>query len=235
MHRKLMFFHMIPIHALGFLVLLIVTLLGSKAVSVMADSVPLTNRHCIVIDAGHGGVDGGATSCTGVLESHLNLEISIRLNDLLRLLGYQTQMIRTEDISVYTKGDTIAAKKISDLRERVRIVNSTENAVLLSIHQNYFSDGRYNGAQIFYADTNGSWQLSQLLQKNFIANLNPGSNRQPKKASGIYLMERISCTGVLIECGFLSNVEEEGKLCSQDYQKKLCCVIAASIGVFLSS
>lgn len=235
MHRKLMFFHMIPIHALGFLVLLVVTLLGSKAVSVMADSVPLPNRHCIVIDAGHGGVDGGATSCTGVLESHLNLEISIRLNDLLRLLGYQTQMIRTEDISVYTKGDTIAAKKISDLKERVRIVNSTENAVLLSIHQNYFSDGRYSGAQIFYADTNGSWQLSQLLQKNFIANLNPGSNRQPKKASGIYLMERISCTGVLIECGFLSNVEEEGKLCSQDYQKKLCCVIAASIGVFLSS
>ena len=235
MHRKLMFFHMIPIHALGFLVLLIVTLLGSKAVSVMADSVPLPNRHCIVIDAGHGGVDGGATSCTGVLESHLNLEISIRLNDLLRLLGYQTQMIRTEDISVYTKGDTIAAKKISDLRERVRIVNSTENAVLLSIHQNYFSDGRYSGAQIFYADTNGSWQLSQLLQKNFIATLNPDSNRQPKKASGIYLMERISCTGVLIECGFLSNVEEEGKLCSQDYQKKLCCVIAASIGVFLSS
>lgn len=235
MHRKLTFFHMIPIHALGFLVLLIVTLLGSKAVSVMADSVPLPNRHCIVIDAGHGGVDGGATSCTGVLESHLNLEISIRLNDLLRLLGYQTQMIRTEDISVYTKGDTIAAKKISDLRERVRIVNSTENAVLLSIHQNYFSDSRYSGAQVFYPKTQGSEIFAKDMQNKLVTSLNPGSNRQAKHISGVYLMEHIQCTAVLIECGFLSNPDEEEKLRCVQYQKKLCCVIAASVGSFLLS
>ena len=126
---------------------------GSKAVTVISEKIPLEREHCIIIDAGHGGVDGGATSCTGRLESTYNLEISLRLNDLFHLLGYDTRMIRTTDISVYTKGESIAQKKISDLKERVRIANETPNALLLSIHQNNFSDSRYSGAQIFYPGT----------------------------------------------------------------------------------
>ena len=109
------------------------------------DSIPL-----IIIDPGHGGEDGGAISCTGVSESKLNLEISLRLNDLLNLLGYDTCLIRDSDISIHTKGETIAQKKASDLKERVRIVNETENAVLLSIHQNQFPDSRYSGPQVFF-------------------------------------------------------------------------------------
>lgn len=206
---------------------------GNRAVTVISEGLPIERDHCIIIDAGHGGVDGGATSCTGKLESAFNLEIALRLNDLFHLLGYDTYMIRTTDISVYTKGETIAQKKVSDLKERVRICNETENALLLSIHQNNFSDSRYSGAQVFYATTQNSEQLANTLQSSFKSTINPGSNRQTKKADGVYLMEHIDCTGILVECGFLSNPEEEAKLRSGDYQKKLCCVIAATVSNFL--
>jgi len=207
--------------------------IGNKAITVISEGLPIERKHCIIIDAGHGGVDGGATSCTGKLESGLNLEIALRLNDLFHLLGYETKMIRTSDISIHTKGQTIAQKKVSDLKERVKICNETENAVLISIHQNTFTDSRYSGAQVFYSNQEESRQLAEILQTHFRKTLNPGSNRQIKKGSGIYLMEHISCTGVLIECGFLSNPEEEAKLRSDAYQKKLCTVIAATVSNFL--
>lgn len=209
--------------------------LGSRAVTVIAENIPVEREHCIVIDAGHGGEDGGATSCTGKLESTYNLEISLRLNDLLHLLGYDTKMIRTTDTAIYTKGETIAQKKVSDLKERVRIVNETPNALLLSIHQNNFSDSRYSGAQVFYAETEGSEILAKQLQTALIAAVNPGSNRKSKKCAGVYLMEHIEHNGVLIECGFLSNAAEEARLGSPDYQKKLCCVIAATVSQYLSN
>lgn len=208
---------------------------GSRAVTVIAENTPIERKHCIIIDPGHGGVDGGATSCTGLLESTLNLEISLRLNDLFHLLGYDTRIIRTGDISVYTKGETIAQKKISDLKERVRIVNETENAILVSIHQNNFSDSRYSGAQIFYSSTAQSKQLAEQLQTAFKETINQGSNRICKKSNGIYLMEHINKPGILIECGFLSNPEEESKLKRPEYQKQLSCVVAATISSFLSN
>lgn len=208
---------------------------GSRAVTVIAESRPIEREHCIVIDPGHGGEDGGATSCTGLVESTYNLNISLRLNDLLHLLGHDTQMTRTTDISIYTKGGTIAQKKASDLKERVRIVNETENALLISIHQNNFSDSRYSGAQVFYAGTEGSAALAKQLQSALVAALNPGSSRKSKIGDGIYLMEHIDCPGVLIECGFLSNAAEEARLRNAEYQKKLCCVIAATVSEYLSN
>ena len=208
---------------------------GNEVVTTFVESRPVPREHCIILDAGHGGVDGGATSCTGKLESSFNLEITMRLNDLFHLLGYETKMIRTTDSSVYTKGDTIAQQKVSDLKERVRIVNETENALLLSIHQNNFADGKYSGAQVFYGKAGESEPLAKELQTAFVSALNPGSKRQCKKSDGIYLMEHIYCTGVLIECGFLSNIQEEAKLRSVDYQQKLCCVIAATVSTFLSN
>lgn len=214
---------------------LLITNWGSRAVTVIAENTPIERKHCIIIDPGHGGVDGGATSCTGLLESTLNLEISLRLNDLFHLLGYDTRIIRTGDISVYTKGETIAQKKISDLKERVRIVNETENAILVSIHQNNFSDSRYSGAQIFYSSTAQSKQLAEQLQTAFKETINQGSNRMCKKSNGIYLMEHINKPGILIECGFLSNPEEESKLRRPEYQKQLSCVVAATISSFLSN
>lgn len=235
MNKPGRFLSQIPIYCLVFMGILMLTLLGNDAVTVMSENTRLKTQRCIIIDAGHGGVDGGATSCSGVLESQINLQIALRLDDLLHLLGYRTEMIRTEDISVYTQGETIAAKKISDLKERVRIVNSKEEGILVSIHQNYFSDSRYSGAQVFYPKTEGSQELAKDLQHSMVSSLNPGSNRQAKPVSGVYLMEHIQNTGILIECGFISNPEEDANLRSAQYQKKLCCVIAASIGKFLLS
>ena len=215
-------------------VLLLISL-GNRTVTVLSEQAINAQRTRIVIDPGHGGVDGGAVSCTGKPESAYNLEISLRLNDLLRLLGYQTCMIRTQDISVYTKGETIAQKKVSDLKERVRIANESENTLLLSIHQNTFPDSRYSGAQVFYPATEGSRELAEALQQEFLQALNPGSHRQAKKSSGVYLLEHIRCPGILIECGFLSNPEEANLLKTPEYQQKLSCVIASSVSRYLSN
>ena len=208
---------------------------GNRAITVMIEGSPIRRNHTVIIDAGHGGIDGGATSCTGKLESAFNLEIAMRLNDLLHLLGYDTKMIRTSDRSVYTKGETIAQQKVSDLKERVKMVNETENALLLSIHQNTFSDSRYSGAQVFFGREEGSEVLARELQSSFVSILNPDSQRKCKKCSGIYLMDHIQAVGVLIECGFLSNREEEAKLRSEVYQKLLVSIIASEVSGFLSN
>ena len=225
----------LPFYLLAVIVFVGIAQIGSEAVTAVKQNTPVPRRYCFVIDAGHGGIDGGATSCTGVLESALNLEIAKKLNDLMCFLGYDTVMIRTTDTSIYTKGETIAAQKVSDLKERVRIVNETENSVLISIHQNTFSDGRYGGAQVFYAEEGNSRKLAETLQTVFTQTVNPGSNRKCKTSKGIYLMEHIDGTGVLIECGFLSNPQEEAKLRSPEYQKQLCCVIASTVGSYLSN
>ena len=211
------------------LAFLSVTYFQGQATTTISQTIQPEHRYTIVIDAGHGGIDGGATSCSGVLESQINLQIALRLNDLMHFMGHETLMIRTTDKSVYTSGNTIAAQKISDLKQRVRLVNETENGILISIHQNIFSDGRYSGAQVFFAPDEKSKELAIKLQTNLIQTLNPGSNRKSKKAEGIYLMEHIARPGILIECGFLSNIEEEAKLRSAEYQKRLCAVIATTL------
>ena len=225
----------VPFYLLAVVVCIMLAGGGSSAVNVVSQNISVDREHRIVIDAGHGGIDGGATSCTGVLESRINLEIALRLEDLMHLLGYDTVMIRRTDTSVYTQGQTIAAQKVSDLKERVRIVNQTENAILISIHQNTFSDSRYGGAQVFYANNEESRKLANQMQNDLIRYLNPESHRKPKKASGIYLMDHIEQTGVLVECGFLSNPEEEAKLRSDNYQKKLCCVIVSSLSQLINA
>lgn len=214
---------------------LFVVKIGNQAASVMAENQPVQRTHCIVIDAGHGGEDGGAISFSNLPESDYNLDISIRLQSLMQLLGYQTKMIRTQDISVYTEGKTLAQKKISDLKERVRIVQETEDAILLSIHQNHFPDPKYQGAQVFYASNKDSELLAKQIQSLLVSSVNPGSHRQIKHASGIYIMEHINCPGVLIECGFLSNPVEERNLRDSMYQKKLSAVIASAVSQFLSN
>lgn len=209
--------------------------LGSRTVTVMVENEPVQRKYCMIIDAGHGGVDGGATSCTGFLESSYNLSISQRLSDLFHLMGWDTRMIRTTDISVYTKGETIAQKKASDLRERVRIVNETPNGILLSIHQNHYPDSKYSGPQVFYSDSQGSRELASKLQESMTGILGVESKRTCKKSKGIYLMEHIQRPGVLIECGFLSNPAEEARLRDSEYQKRLCGVIAVTVMDFLSN
>ena len=200
-----------------------------KVVETMSPSSQVVRDRCIILDAGHGGMDGGAVSCTGYPESAINLEIALRLEALFELMGYDTIMIRRADVSVHTKGESIAEKKISDLKERVRIVNETPGGVLVSIHQNTFQDSRYSGAQVFYADTDGSRELAERVQQMLSYSLDPMNKRKCKPSKGVYLMEHIKCTGVLIECGFLSNMEEESRLRDTQYQKKLSASIVSAI------
>ena len=232
MEREKRWMPLSAVYCLTLGTLLLAVIWGSRAVSVISENLPIPRSRCIIIDAGHGGVDGGATSCTGILESQFNLEISLRLNDLLHFMGYKTKMIRTTDISVYTNGETIAQKKISDLKERLRIAKDTDNALYISIHQNYFSDSRYSGAQVFYPSTQGSNELAKMLQTQIKHSLDPTNHRDIKQAKGVYLMENLPCTGVLIECGFLSNHEEEARLRSKVYQQNICSVIACTVAQF---
>ena len=217
-------FRFLPIYILFSIAIILLTLYINQAVTAFHQSKPYIFQNTFIIDAGHGGVDGGATSCTGVLESNINLEISLKLNDMMHLLGLNTVMIRTEDISVYTQGHTIAAKKISDLKERLRIINNTPGAILISIHQNHFTDPKYSGAQVFYAKTEHSQPFAEAMQKTMQQTLN--TSRAAKKADGIYLMKNVNCPAILIECGFISNPQEAQLLLTSEYQKKLCATIA---------
>ena len=207
----------------------------TSTITVLSENKPLDSRKIIIIDAGHGGIDGGATSCNGVLESQINLQIALRLRDVCNLLGLKTIMIRTDDVSVYTSGQTIASKKVSDLKERVRIVNKHSNCTLISIHQNYFTDSKYSGAQVFYSPNETSRQFASVMQDALIKNLNPNSTRKSKPANGIYLMENIQETGLLIECGFISNEKENTLLQDKNYQQKLCSVIASTLSLYLNT
>ena len=235
MKNRIRYVSLLPVYGILLLLLLSITIGWSRVITALSENAPANIKYTVVVDAGHGGVDGGATSCTGVLESQFNLEIATKLNDLLNLLGINTIMIRNTDCSVYTEGETIAQKKISDLKERVRIVNNTENCLLVSIHQNHFSDERYSGAQVFYAPTERSQTLAKSMQKTFVETINQNSNRLEKQANSIYLMQHIHSTGVLVECGFLSNPQEEYALRTKEYQQKVCSVIACSVSNFLYS
>lgn len=220
-------------YSLIVILFLLGTLVGNHAITVISEVLPVPRQHHIIIDAGHGGEDGGAVSCTGQNESQINLQISLRLNDLMRLLGYDTIMIRETDTSVYTKGDTIAQKKVSDLKHRVNTVENTPDSILISIHQNFFPEAQYSGAQVFFSDNTSSEALANQIQADLVNTINKGSKRIAKQGSGIFLLDKIHTTGVLVECGFLSNATEEQKLRTPGYQKNLCTVIASSIARYL--
>ena len=188
-----------------------------------------SNTPVLIIDAGHGGMDGGATSCTGVLESTVNLEIAQRLEQLIHLFGGKTVMTRTGPDSLATEGDTIREQKRSDLRNRLAMVRRYEQAILVSIHQNQFPDPKYWGPQVFYAPTEGSRELGEAVQAAMNEQLAHGNRRQCKPSQGVYLMTHIESPGILVECGFLSNPQEEALLRSRDYQQKLCAVLAQAL------
>jgi len=234
MKKVLRLSNLLPLYLCTVLILIIIAHGASRAVTTVSETAPIQSRNCVIIDAGHGGVDTGATSYTGRYESHINLEIALRLEKLMHLLGYKTKMIRDEDISIHTQGTTIAQKKVSDLKKRVDLVNSETNSILISIHQNHFSDSRYYGPQVFYPNNNESAVLAKKMQTSLVSSLCPTSNRKAKQAKGVYLMEKIQSTGILIECGFLSNPEEESKLTDASYQKKLCSVIASTYSSFIN-
>lgn len=183
----------------------------------------------LVLDAGHGGEDGGAVSITGVPESRINLAIVLKLRDVLGLYGVDPILLREEDISLHDdSAGTLREKKRSDLKNRVAAVEEVEGATLLSIHQNTYPGSRYHGAHVFYAPTDGSRALAEHFQNSIKTALQPENERAVKQIPDtVYIMNHVTCPAVLIECGFLTNPEEESLLRDEDYQRKLAAVIAA--------
>lgn len=184
----------------------------------------------LVIDAGHGGEDGGAVSVSGVSESVINLAVARRLDAIMGLFGVNTLMLRTGDVSLGSEGlPTMRERKVSDLHNRVAAINGVENAVLISIHQNSFTDARYDGAQVFYAPTEGSRFFAEYTQELLRVCLAPDNDRRAKPIpESVYLMSHISCKAILVECGFLTNPAEDRLLQQPDYQLKLALTVAGA-------
>lgn len=185
------------------------------------------SNHIIIIDPGHGGEDGGAVAADGTVESKINLEIAQKMYFLFRFCGQSCGMTRNRDISTYSGGaKTLREKKVSDLKNRVALVNRTSKSFLVSIHQNYLPSAGVHGAQVFYNAE------AQDTGKRVQASLNSTVNVEKKKsakviAPSIYLMKNIKRPGILVECGFLSNPSETEKLKSSTYQILLAASIAS--------
>ena len=136
--------------------------------------------------------------------------------------------MREEDISLHDpEAETLREKKVSDLHNRAETVQALEGAVLVSIHQNIFSQSQYHGSQVFFAPTQDSQALAESFQQAIQTNLQPDNSRQAKPiGDNVYLMNHVDCPAVLVECGFLSNPEEEAMLRQEGYQTKMAAVLA---------
>lgn len=182
----------------------------------------------VVLDAGHGGEDGGAVSESGVYEKDLNLALTFLLRDLLVANGVEVVLTRSTDTLLYDKTvDYHGRKKALDLAARQKIAEETENCVFVSIHMNAFPQSQYSGLQVWYSpNTEASFTLAQSTQTLVRELLQPQNERKIKSAtSSIYLLHRLSVPSVLIECGFLSNPQEAQLLANEDYQRQLAFVL----------
>ena len=184
----------------------------------------------LIIDAGHGGADGGAIAADGTPESEINLDIALRVEALAHFCGVRTEMTRrTRDIDYPADAQTLSQMKKWDQNERLRLINSLPDAVLLSIHQNNYPATSPCGIQVFYNGMTGSDAFAVLLQGNLTASLCPDNRRVAEVADeGIYLMRRSEHPAALVECGFLSNPAELEKLESDGYRTQLAVVMVAS-------
>ena len=186
----------------------------------------------IILDAGHGGMDGGCTSANGDVEKNINLAILLDLRDLLRMSGYTVLATRDTDRSIHDDGvEGIANQKSSDMDNRLELFNSVQDAICLSIHQNQFTDSKYSGAQMFYSDTNShNAELAQMLQNQFVAFLQPDNKREIKLCGKeLFLCYYSKNPTVMAECGFLSNPEEASLLITEDYQQKVAFTLYSAL------
>lgn len=193
---------------------------------------PTSTRPVVVLDPGHGGVDGGA-SAGGIVEKNVNLSIAKKVRELCLLFGFEVRMTRQEDVSIHDADKTtVRAQKNSDLNNRLKIMTQDPGAVVVSIHLNKFPQSRVKGAQVFYAGkSQGSELLAQTIQDNFKSLLQPDNDRQIKKAdSSLFLLYNNTVTpAVLVECGFISNPDEAALLASEDYQDQVAFAICWSL------
>lgn len=193
------------------------------------------SRPVVILDPGHGGIDGGAQA-NGIVEKDINLAIAQNLRDLLSVQGFHVIMTREDDRSIHDEGITqIARQKRSDLHNRLAITENHPEAILISIHQNQFPQPSCQGAQIFYSQNRPeSQKLAQSIQESFQRNLQPENDRQIKPAqNNLFLLYEAKIPAVMAECGFLSNPQEAQKLSQTEYQEQAAFVILEGLMDFL--
>lgn len=187
----------------------------------------------IVIDAGHGGSDPGKVGVSGTEEKDINLEIALKLRDELEKQGFEIVMTREEDTGLEDKG--AKSVKVSDLKNRVEIIEEARPAMAISIHQNSYTDSAVSGAQVFYYGNSAQGEaLALALQESLIENVDPSNTRAPKENESYYLLKNTSVPTVIVECGFLSNPAEEALLCDGDYQDQIVEAIYEGIVNYLN-
>ena len=210
----------------AFLILRSVNMLSPVQTAEIAERVPV-----LVIDAGHGGFDGGAVAVNGVRESDINLSIAQKMETIGSFCGLQTVMTRSDDSR---RTDLLSYSEHEDLVHRAQIVNQLPNAVLVSIHQNFYPTTQPFGAQVLYAGDAQSTLLGRITQSNLVNALQPENRRLAEPASpGLYLTANVNCPAILVECGFLSNYSEMEKLMDNGYQTSIAAVLLASYLQFL--
>ncbi len=198
------------------------------------------NARTVVLDAGHGGEDGGAVGVDGIVEKDINLAISLKLRDLLEASGYNVVMTRDKDEAIYdSTAESLREKKRSDLHNRADIIkeNSKDNTIFVSIHQNKFPDSKYFGTQVFYSKNNSESQgLANGIKDCVVSLIQPDNTREIKPAEkNVYLLNNAEIPAVVVECGFLSNKEEAAKLSQDDYQGRVAfCVYCGITNHFLN-
>ena len=193
-------------------------------------------KNVIILDAGHGGEDGGAVGVGGIIEKDINLSVTLKTGRFLRLLGYDTVFTRTDDVMTCDEGlGSLRARKVSDIKNRLALLDGTDCLCFISIHQNFFG-GDARGAQMFYSGNNpDSKALAEALQSGIAGMLQPENKRVIKQATDdIYILYHTKKVAVLAECGFISNSGEAALLSDESYQNKMAFAISFSAGKHLT-
>ncbi|MDP4118725.1 MAG: N-acetylmuramoyl-L-alanine amidase CwlD [Bacillota bacterium] len=194
-------------------------------------ALPVANK-VVVLDAGHGGEDGGAVGTGGTVEKDINLAVMTKLQKLLEQTGCIVMTTRTEDKSLHNRGDEKTGnRKMSDLNKRKAMPGDYNSDIFVSIHMNTFTDAKYKGAQVFYApEPESSKALAECIQAELKQQVDGSNEREVKDASGnIYVLKDVTVPSVVAECGFLSNSDEEKRLNDDAYQQKLAFAIYCGI------
>lgn len=201
--------------------------LGSKA--------DTTARRTVIIDAGHGGFDGGAVAADGTAEKDINLAVSLKLQQFLTFYGYNVVMLRDCDTALNTDGSTTRQKKRSDIMYRYSVMQENPDSIYLCIHQNNFSASYCHGAQMFYCrSTDGSKELAQSIQTS-LHRLQTDNERVIKPCTDdVYLIYNATTTAVLVECGFLSNYDDLQNLKNDEYQMKLAFAVSSGLNEYIT-
>ena len=207
---------------------------GQTAILVNEDQAETEDRFCVVIDAGHGGVDPGKVGMNGELEKELNLQIAEKLKLFLEASDVEVVMTRTTDTGLYD--ENASNKKVQDMKRRCELINEEQPVCVVSIHQNSYHEESIHGAQVFYYSTSReSEKLAKVLQSELVRVAEPENTRQAKANDTYYLLKKTEAPVVIVECGFLSNWADCAKLQDENYQDKLVWAIHMGILKYMNS